>query len=196
MAASERKNGRWISKVWTFFKSRANSNQIVALSALLISLFALIVSIIEMRTMQIQQKALVYPHLDGGGHYDKNGFAFKVKNSGTGLAIVKSVEVFNDRQAFKRWEELIDFYLPEKHSIDYGNMGTGQINGKVIPPGEEVRMFWVNWNDDSRRLVDSLYYVRYRICYCSFLDDCWFISKEESTPVPTRKCEAGQENSF
>ena len=184
------------SGFWGSIKKKINSNQIIAVSALLISSCALLVSIVEMRTMKIQQKAMVYPHLDFGESYNNKGFSIIAKNTGTGLAIINSIRVYDKGQAFNNWTEIIDYYLPKGHNIDYGVMGSTQINGKVIPAGEEIRVFGVRWNEESRMLVDSLINLQYRICYCSLLDDCWEITREKQFPNPTDKCELNTNVSF
>ena len=178
------------------FKKRISSNQIVAVSALLISSCALLVSIVEMRTMKVQQKAMVYPHLDFGERYNSNGFSIIAKNTGTGLAIINSVEVFDGDRNFNNWLDIIDHYMPPDHGIDYDVMGSTQINGKVIPAGEEVRVFFIPWSDKSRALVNRLINLDYRICYCSLLEDCWEITKDKQFPASIGKCEFNTEVSF
>ncbi|MEL7220567.1 MAG: hypothetical protein AAGJ93_04560 [Bacteroidota bacterium] len=175
---------------------KANSNGILAISALLISLSALVVSIVEMRTMQVQQKAMVYPHLDVGESYSSEGFTIYAKNTGTGLAVVKSVEVSLDDKPFESWMDIINYILPEGHSVGYNIVSVGAINGKVIPASEVIKVFGVDWTDESRVLVNRLISLKYRICYCSLLDDCWEISSKESFPQPTEPCEFNEEVRF
>lgn len=175
---------------------KANSNGVLAISALFISLSALVVSVVEMRTMQVQQKAMVYPHLDCGESYSSEGFTIYAKNTGTGLAVVKSVEVSLDDKPFNSWMDIINYVLPEGHRVGYNIVSSNTINGKVIPAGEFIKVFGVRWTDESRTLVDKMITLKYRICYCSLLGDCWEISTDESFPQPTEACEFNEEVNF
>ena len=175
---------------------RRNSSELVAISALFISLCALVVSIIEMRTMKVQQEAMVYPHLDFGATYNSEGFSFIARNTGTGLAMIRSIEIQKDGKLFTNWLSLVDYLMPEGHKIDYGILWSGQINGKVIPAGESVTVFGLNWSEESRILEKRMRDIRFRICYCSLLDDCFEITDQKRYPEETKSCIFNTEVNF
>ncbi len=196
MSDKEEKQAQAKKRNWSRLKSRINANNIVALSALFISVCALVVSIIEMRTMPVQQSAMVYPHLDFGQSYNSEGFELYAKNTGTGLAIIKSVEVMFDGESFKDWLQLIDHLLPEGHTLGYNVIKVNQINGKVIPAGEMVTVFGINWSDEARVLEERMRGIQYKICYCSILEECWEITDQESFPQSTDPCPFNKEVIF
>ncbi len=108
--------------------------------ALLISVLALVVSIRETNLLQEQQRAMVWPYLMVGVHYDGDGFAIEAKNNGIGPALVHSVEVSRGDQYFKSWEEMLDSLAPG-HQIGYDILGLSQLSQMVIKPGENYDLF-------------------------------------------------------
>ena len=150
---------------------------VLSLTAVIVSICALFVSITEARLMKVQQKAILYPHLAFGPSYNSEGFSFRLKNSGAGIALVKSATVQHQGQYFHNWLEVIDHFLPEDHNVGYNIMGANTVNEKAILPGEVLNIFSVPWNPETRMLVDSLGSLKYRIVYCSILEDCWEITE-------------------
>lgn len=164
--------------------ARWSNESIVALSALLISLCALTVSILEVRLMYQQQRAMVYPHLTLGINYNAEGYQVYVKNSGNGLAMVKQVQIWNEETYFQTWLDVVDAYLPEGHGIGYDVLTQNQFSGQVLPPGERILLFGLPWSEEARALEVYLRELDYRICYCSVMDECFTLDKEHSNPQP------------
>ena len=165
---------------------RLKAEHFLSLTAVVVSICALFISITEARLMKAQQKAMLYPHLDISPSYGANGFDISVKNSGAGIAMVKSVTVQDGDRYFSEWMDVINHYLPDTHQVGYNLIYVSDINKKAILPGEEIEVFRVPWNEETRILVDSLYNLKIRIDYCSLLDDCWEITNELDFPEPDR----------
>lgn len=181
---------------------RAWSNEtVMALSALLISACALVVSIYEVQIMREQEKAMVYPHLSVGINYNNEGFYIYVKNSGTGLAKVRKVEIFLPEKAFVDWEEITRHFLPDGPVIGYDILRQNQFSGQVLPANESIILFGLPWETGSdtlnaavRLLEPRLLDLQYRICYCSVMDDCWILENEQQ-PRPG-KCRELRRQAF
>ena len=67
--------------------SKFKSEKIVAFTAILISLCALVVSFYEVRIMRTQQKAMVWPYIIMGQQYSSEGFSILASNKGLALLI-------------------------------------------------------------------------------------------------------------
>jgi len=167
------------------FKAWSNET-VIALSAVVISGCALLVSIYEVKLMREQEKAMIYPHLTLGINYNSEGFQVFVKNSGTGLAKIRKVEVYSEEKAFRDWMEIIAYYLPDGPSIGYDIMSQNQFSGQVLPANESITLFGLPWEtgSDTRnaavRLLEShIRKLSYGICYCSVMDDCWLLENDQ-----------------
>lgn len=130
-----------------FFRDPQN---IIAVGVTVISLCALIVSVIQTNVLKEERelireysRASVWPHLDFGIEKSQNkndgninSFAFNLTNSGVGPAIITDVRVgYNDTIA-KNWWHLFEIMeIPD--SIDR-YIGNTRFNGQVIKIGETV----------------------------------------------------------
>ena len=59
-----------------------------------------------------------------------------------------------------------------------------------------IKVFGVDWTEESRVMVEKMAPLKYRVCYCSLLGDCWEISTEASFPELTEPCEFNEESKF
>lgn len=149
---------------------------------MLISACALLISVQEVHILRTQQKALMYPYVTGGIFYSGEGFGFRIKNSGNGLARVTSYQLFNDKRHFKDWLEAINYYMPEADSINYGIIQTaGNIRNEMLIPKEEISLFFLKWTPETRILQKRIGDLKISICYSSLLDEHWIM--ENGTPV-------------
>lgn len=171
-----------MKRFWQYLR-RINANRSVAVAAVFISLCALYVSVQEMRLMRQQQKVSVYPHLTLWRSYSESGFSINVKNSGTGLARINSVQLTDGEKYFRSWPELIANYLPDSLVFGYDKISANGINGQVITPGEQVRLFSVGWTPSVRKFEEQIRGLKLRICYASLLDDYWLLENEKRTEL-------------
>ena len=158
------------------------SEVFIGLTALIVSVCALFVSIRQSKMMKIQQEAMLYPHLIFESGYSGEGFRLTVRNSGTGIAMVKSVEVSCRDHFFTGWEEIFDYFLPEGHQVGWNVVGASTITESVLIPGEMVTVFRTPWNPETRVLVDSLGELNFKIQYGSLLEDHWEITSQDRLP--------------
>lgn len=145
--------------------------------ALFISMMALGVSVYEANLMRDQQSAMVWPYLKIGNSYNGEGFGFIAINNGTGPAIIKSLEVRYKDKLMHDYNELLNTIKPDR-TIGYESIRMDKLNNTVMKAGEERELFNMDWNEESRIMVDSMAGVTVKVCYCSVLGDCWIYDSE------------------
>jgi hypothetical protein len=165
-------------KFWNSF-NRLDSNRTIALAAVLISLCALFVSLQEVRIMRQQQRVNHFPYLDITLSYSGEGFSVVLRNNGTGLARVESMQIFEQDRYYGNWLEFIEAHLPDSLVFGYETLRTNAVNKEIIVPNTEVVIFGVPWNEATRRLEPLIREVQYRICYSSLLDERWVLENDE-----------------
>jgi hypothetical protein len=163
-------------------KRRLDTNLVIAVSAVVISLCALVVSYVEVSVMRADQRASVWPYLDIGVSYDSEGFTIGATNRGLGPALVESVLVEVDGRPVRNWDEAVDRLVGLESGLDYSNTLRNTINGEVLPAERELLLFRVTggWTPVKRELADQLNRLDWRMCYCSVYGDCWTVSRDGS----------------
>lgn len=155
---------------------KANTNMIVAGCAVLISACALAISIQEVRIMRVQQKASMYPYVTIDRVYNSEGYGFRIRNTGNGLAKINTYQIYNDSLYFKEWMDVAKTLAPEISELNYGMIKTaGNVRNQMIPPGETVNLLFLNWTPETRKLERSLSTVDIRLCYSSLLGEHWMV---------------------
>jgi hypothetical protein len=188
--ASETQSSTAPSRSW---KRRLNTSNVVAISAIFISLCSLYVSLIEVQTMRLQQEASIYPHLDLQTQYSSEGFKLILSNQGVGLAKIESYTVFAGEAEFRDWLEVVDFFLPKGHKVGYNIMTANTIANRVIPAGESIVLMGVPWTPETRQMVDrAVSELGIVICYSSLMEKTWTISHNTDTPVEGACPESGR----
>jgi hypothetical protein len=162
-----------------FFRDPQN---IIALGVTIISLCALIISLVqtsllkeEGELMREQARASVWPHLELNleiGHNLKdssiNHFVLKINNNGVGPAIITDVKVSYNGTIAKNWWDLFDIQkIPD--SVDR-QISNRSFNEQVIKIGETIEILNLNANlplagELSRRLEDLSIDIYYKSIY-------------------------------
>ncbi len=139
---------------------------IIAVGITIISLCALIVSLIQTSLMSEEReltreysRASVWPHLDISANksYNKNDrslnqFAFTLSNSGVGPAIITDVKVSYNDSIAKNWWHLFDIMeIPD--SIERG-INNSNFNNRVIKIGETFQIINL---DDNLPLANAFF---------------------------------------
>ncbi|WP_350285615.1 hypothetical protein [uncultured Croceitalea sp.] len=143
-------------------------------TALIISVLALVVSIYEANLLKAQQKATVWPYLTISQNYNSEGFSLYGLNNGTGPALVSSVSVRYNNKTVTDYQDLLVKLKPD-NSVGYDKIRTNQLNNTVLKAGEERLLFFLEWDDETRKIVAKLNQENLSILvqYCSVLDECW-----------------------
>lgn len=139
----------------------------LACSAVLVSVCALVVSMIEIRYMRTQQRMAVWPYLEVT-YSDVDDFLVTVTNKGVGPARIRAVEVVAGDTAATTWNELLALMIEGEPPAFIKS----SFNGRVVAPGEKIDVLRIR-EDNLNRAKKEAASVRITICYCSVYEDCW-----------------------
>lgn len=94
-------------------------DMLVALSATVLGVSALAVSVVQVRIMRQEQHASVWPRLQIGRAYSEGrNFAIVVGNPGIGPAVIMDVGVEVDGRPVTSWTEAINALVPDRPPED------------------------------------------------------------------------------
>lgn len=156
----------------------------VSISALFVSMCALLISVQEIQIMRTQQSANMYPYVTIGKTYTGQGYGIEVENSGNGLARIDSYKIRLGNYYFKDWADVLKRLAPETKSIDYSLISTaGNIRNKMISPGETKTLIFLTWTPETRALEREFRNLEVEICYSSLLEEYWSIKND----IPIKK---------
>jgi hypothetical protein len=151
--------------------SRWDSNMIVAVSAVLIGVCALFVSIVQTNLQRKQSYAAAWPYLEIDTDMLDNQFYFRVTNKGVGPAIVKQTQLTYKEKKYDSIVKLAkeiagkqDTFMP--HYWD-------RLDKRVIAPQEEIDYLLLTDSADAERFRLELPNVKLRIAYASVYDQLW-----------------------
>lgn len=172
-------------------QSQDRMNQITSLVAIMISVIAMVLSIVEVSAMREQQRADVWPYLEITQHYTSEGFALRVTNKGVGPALVNSAALFDGDQEITDLIDFIERTVGSDNAFGYEAYSSRSVDNGVMAAGESVDLFSVEWTDASRLLVErwsTQSGIDYRVCYCSIHEDCWRTALSMERAETTRQC--------
>ena len=137
---------------------RLSTDRLLAFSAVLLSLAALVVSIFQTAILREQQRASAWPHLQV--HLDRRDASFELRllNNGVGPAVLESVSLSHAGQPYEHFGELfqkrVQRFLPD--TLDYGWFYAGLAPGEVLRAGQEVELLRSIRSYEVQALADSL----------------------------------------
>lgn len=173
---------RFIQKSVQKIKS-IETNLLVALSAMMISLCALAVSIQEVRIMRSQQRLTMLPYLSLSLSYNDKGYGVYLKNNGAGIARIEDFSISFEDKVYRDWLIAARALQPNDTTIGYNIIKTNSILGEMIQPAESVTLFAVPWTDSTRKLEKKVRDLKLRLCYASLLDEYWLLENTDRTQV-------------
>ncbi len=158
-------------------KPQVHAEMLVGISAIVIGVCALGVSLYETSLMRAEQRAAVMPILELGRSYNvsssdpsRNRLALVAQNVGIGPARVVDFRVTVDGEAQPTWDaamrRLVDAQERVSHSMSV-------INHRTIPPDRIVRMFELKDMAYLEEILGQLDRLELEACYCSVFDECW-----------------------
>lgn len=165
-----------------------NSDKIVSISAILISLLTLCVSLYQTAMIRKQQRLSVLPYLSLG-NYNTGGPNYKLilSNNGIGPAFIESVEVEYQNKTYpcdlpvflgKHLKDSVKNIKKMSHSNIYP--------GRMIPAGTTLPLLAIhNSQKDANKLVLLLRRLKeqgmqFRIVYRSVYEERWRLSLEST----------------
>ena len=179
-------------------KKRIHPEMLVGVSAVLIGLCALAVSLYETRLMRSEQRSAVLPLLELSRSYYATDYeedaaswrlSLQAENVGIGPARVLDFRVLVDGEPHATWADAMRALLGRDALVMYGQ---STINGRTIPPDRLVTMFDLNNTELARELVAEFERIDFEACDCSVFDECWETSYSGfGTTAPVAACERG-----
>ena len=171
-------------------KNKLSRSDKTSFLALLLSIAALAIGIIEARimskqqdTMVQQQKAAVWPYVElrsGIQVTDSLLFESEAENKGVGPAIIKEMSVeFNDQtyKDIKAFSSALD-ELIGKGQYSITRFGISQTTKSVYKPGESRTLLEIAIHNEEA-FTEKVGYFNVNLVYCSIFDECWRENGEE-----------------
>lgn len=161
---------------------RIHPEMLVGVSAVVIGICALGVSLYETNLMREEQRAAVIPLLELGRSYNlavddpssgKTRLSLHAENVGIGPAQVRDFRVLVDGNTKSTWDAAMRSLISHGSPIEYGQ---STINGRTIPPDRMVIMFDLNDTGLTEALLNEFERLDFQACYCSVFDECWLTS--------------------
>ncbi|WP_263785757.1 hypothetical protein [Salinibacter grassmerensis] len=167
----------------SFSQWLAEPQTMIGLSAVLLSLCGLFVSIYETRLMRQEQWASVWPRVSVGPSLNTRSdtVEIKVRNSGIGPARIRAARIEHEGKQKANWQDLLESVGQPGASRNFG-----LINRQVLSPGEDEVIFTAV-SDSSERNPKGLPPLAQEIldgdvdlvlCYCSAYDECWITTMQ------------------
>lgn len=160
-----------------------------AIAAIIISLTAMLVSLLEVNTSRAQQRAAVWPHMEIVQSFQESGYRLLVTNKGVGPALMGDIVLLYEGEPVTSLDELILNTVGEENAFSYDRYSSTDPSGRVMAPGETTTLFGVDWDPITRAMLfDWNGKVDVQTCYCSINQECWSVSYVERTTKPTNSC--------
>ena len=170
----------------------------IALSAVILSVCGLFISMYEASLIREQQRASVWPNVEIQPSINTDSLKIFVENSGIGPARIMKASVTYRGDVKDNWRDLLDAFEFQRDDVsDYQSL----IQGSVLPPdsGQELIFRVTSAANDptsdlaiqmGRAILDGD--INISVCYCSVYDECWtselshLIRKSRGERVPSR----------
>ena len=174
---------------------------LVGLSAVVIGVCALGVSLYETHLMREEQRLAALPLLellrshqidDSDTDASRWRMSFHAENVGIGPALIRDFTVTVDGEPHRTWESAIKALIGRDIDVMYGQ---SSINGRTIPPERQITMFDLKDNEFAGEILQNFDRLDFAACYCSVFNDCWTTSyRTFGESVPVEACTPGDDS--
>jgi hypothetical protein len=157
----------------SFLARIGEPEMLVGLSAILLSVCGLGVSIYEANLERHYHYAQVWPHVEVGniGMVDGKGPRINMVNSGIGPAVVRTVEITVDGKPQTTWSGVMRALL---HTDRTPNFVYSNARTRVLRPGDELDMLVLPLDSALiRRYYAERSRLGVRVCYASVFEQHW-----------------------
>lgn len=175
---------------------RIQPEMLVGVSAVLIGVCALGVSLYETSLMREEQRAAVMPLMELGRSYSLGGsetfndewrLSLHAENVGIGPARIMDFRVTVDEVPKPTWDAALRALIRRDVPVMYGQ---STINGRTIPPDRQITMFELRDKKLTAEIIGEFDRIDFEACFCSVFDECWTASYSTfgaTTPVNSCK---------
>jgi hypothetical protein len=173
----------------TAARNRMDLNSIATIGAVILSIVAISISLLEVTTMRTQQRAAVWPYIMITQSYSQGTFAISLQNKGVGPALVKDFSILLDGEPAPDLDKLIAEVVGEEDAFSYDIYRASNPSNGVISPRESVNIFSFPINDVTNVFLQrAANRVEITACYCSIHDQCWETSLTASSASEVKSC--------
>ena len=174
----------------------AHPEMLVGISAVVIGVCALTVSLYEVNLMRAEQRAAVVPLIEFGRSYffsdaagQPEGWQLSVhaENVGLGPARVMDFRITVDGAPQLSWRSAMQALLGRDEPVA---IILSSINGRIIPANRSIQMFQLKDSQLATEIVEEFDRLEIEACFCSVFDDCWTKNMVENAAVPVESCES------
>ncbi|MEL7312588.1 MAG: hypothetical protein AAFN07_13835 [Pseudomonadota bacterium] len=160
------------------------SEMIAAMSALVVSVVAVVVAVYSAWIDRSFARASTWPYIEMFRSYNASSLSFGVANRGTGPAIIRYAVLEHDGRAYSTWAQWLaaEFAVPETGFVQ------SHISTRVLSPEQHIDVLVLNDSDVAREIAQSDGTVM-TVCYCSVFDECW-LTGQQNQPKPVDHCDA------
>lgn len=168
-----------------------NSDKIVALTALFISLLTLIIFVWQTNLMERENHLSVMPYLmmDSANNSATQTFSISLENHGAGPAILERMTLWYKGQEYNtQFHEFLTSTFPQMDSVELLNTITIR-PGYAIPVGGEINLLTAGGNTTGYitflQIMERLSQddFNYEIVYRSIYEDRWIITGDTDEPT-------------
>jgi len=154
----------------------------VGVSAILVGVCALAVSLYETRLMREEQRAAVIPLMELSRSYYQgkvdapektSRLLLQAENVGIGPARIMDFHVTVDGVPKNSWNVAMQALIGRNEPIAYGQ---STINGRTIPPDRSVTMFNLSDTHLTGDIIAEFDRLDFEACFCSIFNECWTTS--------------------
>ena len=163
-------------------RPKVHAEMLVGVSAVVIGICALGVSLYETSLMREEQRAAVMPLLELSRSYNlqtdelsgkESRLWLQAENVGIGPARVEDFRVTVDGVPHPTWDSAFRELIGHEAPISYGQ---STINGRTIPPDRLVTMMKLNDGELAENILAEFERLDFEACFCSIFDECWTTS--------------------
>ena len=177
---------------------RVHPEMLVGISAVVIGICALSISLYEVSIMRAEQRAAVVPLMEIGHSYFVSSIedddadwqlSLQAENVGLGPARVMDFRVTVDGTPQLSWRSAMQALIGRDEPVA---ITLSTINGRIIPANRLVRMFHIKDGQLATEIIAEIARLRIEACFCSLFDDCWTANKSDNAAVPVEFCELSE----
>lgn len=169
-----------------------NPEMVVALAAVILSVFTVLVGAYSAMIDRAYARASVWPRLEMGQSYTQNSYGYFVSNRGTGPALIEHVRLAVDGRPMADWAAVLDAY----GAAEQRQYLQSQIDGRTLSAGQDIQVFQTK----DKNLIGSLLSAEapsmaVEICYCSIYQQCWQVD-QRNRPIEVDVCKLPASDRF
>jgi hypothetical protein len=177
------------------FGEWVHPEMLVGVSAVVIGICALSVSLYEVNLMRAEQRAAVIPLIEIGRSYflasgEDQGAGWQLsilaENVGLGPARIMDFRVTVDGAPQLSWRSTMQALLTRDEAVP---IILSSINGRIIPANRSIQMFQLKDSQLATEIIGEFDRLEIEACFCSVFDECWTRSMADIDAVPVESCE-------